>query len=123
MEKGFWARFATGEFRWIARILGTLIGLLALMEIIEALGYLDQADTRFYVIRLAFILVFAGCVIGWFKALPASLLILGGSAILFVMSIRNPGASVRSSGAFGLILVPTLVGLLYLFISLGTRKR
>jgi hypothetical protein len=116
MKKDFWARFATGEFRWIARILGTLIGLVALMELIEALGYLDGADTRFYVIRLAFILVFSGSVVGWFKELPAALLILGGCAILLVLSVRTPGAIVMT-------LVPALVGLLYLFISFGTEKQ
>ena len=123
--KDFWSRFATNEFRWIARIFGTLLGLFLLLEIIESLGYLAEADTQFYVIRVGFILVFAGCVVGWFKEFAASLLILGGTAILFAMSvramsIRAPG--VRPQGLF-LLIVPALLGFLYLAIHLGTKKK
>ena len=123
--KDFWARFASNEFRWIARVFGTLLGLLLLMEIIESLEYLAGADAQFYVIRVGFILVFAGCVVGWFKEFAASLLILGGTAILCVMSVRS--MSVRAPGfrpqGFFLLIVPALLGFLYLAIHLGTKKK
>ncbi|MDH4273030.1 MAG: hypothetical protein OEW18_13745 [Candidatus Aminicenantes bacterium] len=113
--KDFWARFATSDFRWIARISGTIIGLLALMEFIEGLGYLGQLEPRGYVLRVGFFLVFAGCAVGWFKEFAASLLILGGTAIFCVIAVGSPGA-------LRLIMFPALVGGLYLCIHLGTKK-
>lgn len=111
--KGFWVRFAGNEFRWIARVLGTIIGLVALGESIESLGSMKELETSDYILRLGFLLVFAGCVVGWFKELAAAILILAGTAML-VVGAFNPGV-VR------LAIFPAVVGLLYLFHYLGTR--
>lgn len=112
---GFWVRFAGNEFRWIARVLGTIIGLVALGELIESLGYLKELKASGYVLRVGFLLVFAGCVIGWFKELAAAILILAGTVVLVVSSF-NPGV-------IRLAIFPAVVGLLYLFHYLGTREK
>jgi|GEM_PF-2956140 len=113
--KGFWGRFAGNEFRWISRVLGTIIGLVALGELIESLGSLKELEVSGYILRLGFLLVFAGCVVGWFKELAAAILILAGTVML-VAGAFNPGV-VR------LAIFPAVVGLLYLFHYLGTREK
>jgi len=110
--KDFLPGLADRDFRWLPRILGTLIGLLALGEFIEGLGYLGQLDTRDMMLRAGFFVVFAGCVVGWFKELAASLIILGGTATI-VISGGPP---------LGVIMFPALVGLLYLIVHVGTKK-
>jgi hypothetical protein len=110
--KDFLPGLAGRDFRWLPRILGTLIGLLALGEFIEGLGYLGQLDTRGMMLRVGFFVVFGGCVVGWFKEFAASLIILGGTAIIVIFS----------SAPLGVIMFPALVGLLYLFVYVGTKK-
>ena len=50
LKKGGLKDFLPGpagrDIGWLPRILGTLIGLLALGEFIEGLGYFGQLDTR-----------------------------------------------------------------------------
>lgn len=113
--KGFWVRFAGKEFQWIARVLGTIIGLVALGELIESLGSLKELEASGYILRLGFLLVFAGCLVGWFKELAAAILILAGT-VLLVASALNPGV-------IRLAIFPAVVGLLYLFHYLGTKEK
>lgn len=113
--KGFWGSFAGREFRWMARILGTFIGFVALWGLIESLGYLKGLKASGYALRLGFLMVLAGCFIGWFKEWVAAILILVGTVVV-VVSAFNPG-TVR------LAIAPAVVGLLYLFHSLGTREK
>jgi hypothetical protein len=102
--------------RGIARVLGTLVGLFMLMEFLEGLGYLRQLDTSGIVLRGGFFLVFAGCLVGWFKELVGALLILSGTVVIGVVSART-------SLPFWVLIIPALVGFLYLFSRIGTRKK
>ena len=112
--KDFLPGIVDRDFRWLPRILGTLIGLLALGEFIEGLGYLGQLDTGGIMVRIGFFLVFAGCAVGWFKELAAFLLILGGTAIFCLIPGGPP---------MGISMLPALVGFLYLFVHLGVKKK
>lgn len=98
--------------RWLPRLLGIPVGLLMLMEFLEGLGDLAELDSRGIVLRVGFFLIFAGCVVGWFKELPAALLILGGTAM-----------GVISGGPLGIIMLPALVGFLYLYVHSAKKKR
>lgn len=113
--KGFWVRFAGNEFRWITRVLGTIIGLVALWGLIESLGYLKELEASGYVLRVGFLLVLAGGVVGWFKELAAATLFLAGTVMIIVSSF-NPGV-------IRLAIFPAAVGLLYLFHYLGIRGK
>ena len=111
--KDFLPGLAGRDIRWLPRILGTLIGLLALGEFIEGLGYLRQLDTRGIMLRVGFFVVFAGGVVGWFKELAASLIIIGGTAIIVISG--GPPLSIS--------MFPALVGLLYLLVYLVSKKK
>ncbi len=111
--KDFLPGSASRDFRWLPRILGTLIGLLALGEFIEGLGYLGQLDARGMMVRVGFFLVFAGCAVGWFRELPASLLVLGGTAT----------GIISGDAPLGIMMLPALVGFLYLYVYLAAKKR
>lgn len=100
------------SFRWLPRILGSLIGLVALGEFIEGLGYLGQLDTSGILVRIGFFIVFAGCAAGWFQELVGALLILGGTGLCWL------NAGVRAV----LFLPPAVVGLLYLFVYLSGKR-
>jgi len=111
--KDFLPGLAGRDIRWLPRILGTLIGLLALGEFMEGLGYFGQIDTRGIMLRVGFFAVFAGCVVGWFKELAAALIILGGTAIIMISG--GPPLSIS--------MFPALVGLLYLVVYLANKKK
>jgi len=64
-------------------------------------------------LNVGFFVVFAGCVVGWFKELAASLIILGGTAII-VIPVALP---------LSISMFPALVGLLYLFVHLIGKKK
>jgi hypothetical protein len=110
--RDFLPGLAGRDIRWLPRILGTLIGLLALGEFIEGLGYLRQFDTRGIMLRVGFFVVFAGCVVGWFKELAASLIIIAGTAIIVISG--GPPLSIS--------MLPALVGLLYFVVHLAGKK-
>jgi hypothetical protein len=55
--KDFWPGIADRNIRWLPRILGIPIGLFALGEFIEGLGYLGQLDTSGIMVRIGFLLV------------------------------------------------------------------
>ena len=101
------------DFRWLPRILGTLIGLLALGEFIEGFGYPGELDTRSMMLRVGFFVVFAGCVVGWFKELAASLIIFCGTAAIVISGVPP----------LGVTMFPALVGLLYLLVQLAGKKK
>jgi hypothetical protein len=101
------------DILWLPRILGTLIGLLLLGELIERLGNLGELDTRDIMLNVGFFVVFAGCVVGWFKEFAASLIILGGTAIIVISG--GPPLSIS--------MLPALVGLLYLVVHLAGKKK
>jgi hypothetical protein len=108
--------------RWIAWIFGTLIGFVALWGLIEGLQssqYESQATTPAHLVWVGFVLVFSGCVVGWFKELAASLLILGGTALLAVIALLTPSAF----RGLHFLSVPALLGFLFLFVHLATKKR
>jgi len=102
---------------WTARVVGTLIGLLMLMEFVEGIGYLGQLDAAGIALRIGFFLVFAGCVAGWFKALPAWVLILGGTVVIAAAAGRAMGR------ALPILIFPLIVGLLYLYAFMAGKRR
>ena len=109
--------------RWVARILGSLVGFVGLWGTIEGLEYnlthRAEATTSGYLIWAGFVLIFAGCVVGWFKELAASLLILGGTALLGAIALLAPSAF---RGAYTLS-VPALLGFLFLYVHLAGKKK
>jgi len=64
-------------------------------------------------LNVGFFVVFAGCVVGWFKELAAALMILGGTAIIVISG--GPPLSIS--------MFPALVGLLYLVVHLAGKKK
>lgn len=116
-------RSLVSGIRWVARILGTLIGFVALWGVIEGLQFnlehKSQATTPGYLVWVGFVLVFAGCVIGWFKDLAASLLILGGTVLLSAMALLAPSAF----RGLHFLSIPALLGFLFLYVHLAGKKK
>jgi len=116
-------RTSVSTVRWVARILSTLIGFVALFGVLEALQeYLEhrwEATTPGYLVWVGFILIFAGCVIGWFKELTASLLILGGTVLLGMIALLTPSAFRK----LHFLSVPALLGFLFLYVHLAGKKK
>ena len=103
--------------RWIARILGTLLGLLLLAEFIEwVTGTNPPTTIRDYLLAVGWVLIILGFVAGWFKELVGALLILSGTVVMGVVRART-------SLPFWVLILPALVGFLYLFSRIGTRKK
>jgi hypothetical protein len=77
-----------------------------------------------------FLLLFVGGVVGWFKDLPAAVLILGGTLLSFVTALASPGNLHRISAApmrllslafgFAIFAIP---GFLYLYAYLVSKKK
>jgi hypothetical protein len=109
--------------RWVARGLGTLIALFALFGIAEKIT--DMASFKSgrtipgYLTGAAFLLVFVGCIVGWFKDLAASLFILGGILLILVTALAFPG-SLHQVYFFS---IPALPGLLFLYAHLAGKKK
>jgi hypothetical protein len=116
-------RSLVSGIRWVARSLGTLIGLVALLGIGEwlqdKLVYKHQATTPGYLVWVGFVLIFAGCVIGWFKDLAASLLILGGTMLLGAIALLVPSAF----RGLHFLSIPALLGFLFLYVHLAGKKK
>lgn len=110
----FLDRPSVSAIRRIARIFGTLGALIALFGIMENIGFL---------------LLFVGGVVGWFKDLPAAVLILGGILLSVVTSLASPGylhwisaAPMKWLGlAFGFAIF-AIPGFLYLYVYLVSKK-
>jgi hypothetical protein len=103
--------------RWVARGLGTLIALFALFGILENIT--EGRTIPEHLTGAAFLLVFVGCVVGWFKDLAASLFILGGILLILVTALAFPG-SLHQVYFFG---IPALPGFLYLYVHLAGKKK
>jgi len=102
--------------RWVARVFGTLIALIALFGIVQ--NIIEGRTIPEHLTGAAFLLVFVGCVVGWFKDLAASLFILGGILLILVTALAFPGA--LRLGYF--LAIPALPGFLYLYAGLTGKK-
>jgi hypothetical protein len=124
----FLDRPSVSAIRRIARIFGTLGALIALFGMME-----DITEGRTILEHLTvagFLLIFVGGVVGWFKDLPAAVLILGGILLSVVTSLASPGylhwisaAPMKWLGlAFGFAIF-AIPGLLYLYVYLVSKKK
>ena len=108
--------------RWVARVFGTIIAFLALFGILGAVSYLasNKADRMIadYLLNAGLFLIFVGCVVGWFKDLPAAVLILGGFLLILVTALAFPGA-LKQVYFFA---IPALPGFLYLYVHVASKK-
>lgn len=116
-------RRPVSTLRWVARILGSLIGLMALFGVGEALTYYlertSEITTPRVLVWVGFLLILLGCVVGWFKELAGSLLILGGVVLLVAIALLTP-SEFRNAWTLS---IPALPGLLYLYVGLARRKK
>jgi len=105
--------------RSMARTLATLIALFTLFGIVENIT--EGRTIPEHLTGAAFLLVFVGCVVGWFKDLAAALFILGGIVLILVTALAFPGALwVRN---FYFLAIPALPGFLFLFVHLAGKKK
>jgi hypothetical protein len=108
--------------RWVARILGSLVGFVALFGVIESLSYhLDnpaEVSTSSILTWVGFALILLGCVVGWFRDLPAALFILGGFLLILVTALAFPGSLMRVY----FFAIPAIPGVLYLYVYLVSKK-
>jgi hypothetical protein len=106
--------------RWVARIMGTLLGLLLLTEFIEWLtGTRPPASLRDYLIAVGWLLIISGFVVGWFKELAASLLVLGGIALVSVIRLLPPGGE----WPWPIFIVAAILSFLFLYVHLASKKK
>jgi hypothetical protein len=114
---------SVSALRWVARVFGTLIALLALFGIVENIT--EGRTIPEHLTGAAFLLVFVGCVVGWFKDLAASLFILGGILLILVTVLAFPGAPGRPHAlTLGYSLaIPALPGFLFLYVHLASKKK
>jgi hypothetical protein len=119
----FLDRPSVSAVRRLARIFGTLIAFMALFGLAEAVTDLAsrKADRTVlaYLTNAGILLIFVGCVVGWFKDLAASLFILGGFLLILVTALAFPGA-LRQVYFFA---IPALPGFLYLYVHLAGKKK
>ena len=120
---GVLERPSVSAVRWVARVFGTIIAFLALFGIGEAVSYLasNKADRMItvYLINAGLFLIFVGCVVGWFKDLPAALFILGGFVLLLVTALAFPGKVTKVY----FFAIPALPGFLYLCVYLVSKRK
>jgi hypothetical protein len=118
----FLDRPSASAVRWVARILGSLVGFVALFGVMESLTYhLDnpaEVSTSGVLTWVGFALILVGCVVGWFKDLSSSLFILGGVLLILVTALAFPG-SLRMVYMFAIAALP---GFLYLYVHLAGKK-
>jgi hypothetical protein len=109
--------------RWVARVLGTIIAVLMLGEFVEGVTYWASnkpgPTVRDYLLPAAFLLIFVGCVVGWFKDLPAAVLILGAFLLILVTALAFPGELQKVY----LFAIPALPGFLFLYAHLAGKKK
>src|SRR4030042_4473285 len=105
--------------RRIAQVFSTLIGLMVLFELVESIGsYKSGRPISDYLIFAGFFLFFVGCLVGWFRALPAALFILGGLLLIVVTALAFPGKLMRVY----FFAIPAIPGFLYLYVYLVSKK-
>jgi len=118
----FLDRPSVSAVRWVARVLGTIIAFLALFGILGAVSYLasNKADRMItdYLINAGLFLIFVGCVVGWFKNLPAALFILGGFLLILATALAFPGKVAQVY----FFAIPALPGFLFLYVHLAGKK-
>ena len=91
---GFLERPSVSAVRRIGRILGTLLGLFLLAEFIEwVTGTNPPTAIRDYLIAVGCVMIVLGFAVGWFKDLAAFLLVLGGSAVVCVVTLLPPAGN------------------------------
>ena len=116
----FLGRPSVSGIRWIARILGTLLGLFLLAEFIEwVTGTRPPAALRDYLVAVGWVLIILGFVAGWFKELAASPLVLGGTALVSVIALLPPGRE----WPWPIFIVWPILGFLFLYVHLAGKKK
>jgi hypothetical protein len=115
-------RASVSALRWVARVFGTLIALFTLFGIVENIT--EGRTITEHLTGAAFLLVFVGCVVGWFKDLAASLFILGGILFMLVTALAFPGKvpAIFWKNLYTLA-IPALPGFLYLYVHLAGKKK
>jgi hypothetical protein len=124
----FLDRPSVSAIRRIARIFGTLGALIALSGMMENIT--EGRTILEHLTGAGFLLLFVGGVVGWFKDLPAAVLILGGILLSVVTSLASPGylhwisaAPMKWLGlAFGFAIF-AIPGFLYLYAYLVSKKK
>ena len=116
------AESSNSVVRWVARILGSLIGIVGLFGTIETLlwnlGNPSEVKTSGLLVWLGFFLVFLGGAFGWFKELIASLFILAATALLALVALLAPSAFKNA----WTLSIPGLVGIIFLYIHFAGKK-
>lgn len=116
---GFLGRPSASGSRWVARILGTLLGLILFAELIEWLtGTRPPATLRDYLAAVGLLLIISGFVVGWFKELAASLFVLSGTALVSVIRFLPPGGE----WPWPLFIMTTILGFLFLYAHLARKS-
>ncbi len=116
----FLGRPSVSAIRRIARIFGTLFGLMVLFELMEAIGsYKPGRPISDYLIFPGVLLFLVGYVVGWFRDLPAAVLILGAFLLILVMALVFPGKLMRVY----FFAIPAIPGLLFLYAHLAGKKK
>lgn len=113
----FLGRPPVSAVRWVARVFGTLIALFALFGIVE--NVTEARTIPEHLTGAGFLLLFAGCVVGWFKDLPAAVLILGAFLLILVTALAFPGA-LKQVYFFA---IPALPGFLFLYVHVASKKK
>ena len=117
----FLGKPSTSGIRWVARIMGTLLGLLLLVVFLDAGSNLFPATLRDYLGYFGSLLIILGFVVGWFKDLVASLLVLGGVALVAVILLLSPGGEVP--WPWPILIVPAIPGFLFLYVYFASKKK
>lgn len=124
----FLDRPSVSAIRRIARIFGTLGALIALFGIMENIT--EGRSILEHLTGAGFLLLFVGGVVGWFKDLPAAVLILGGILLSVVTALASPGNLQRISAAPMRLLflafflaIFAIPGFLFLYAHLASRKK
>jgi len=118
---GFLGRPSVSGVRRVARILGTLLGLLLLVVFLDwVMGPSPPTTIRDYLGAVVWLLIISGFVVGWFKDLAASLLVLGGIALIYVVSLLSPPGE---AWPWPILIVPAIVGFLFLYVHLAAKKK
>lgn len=104
--------------RRVARVIGTLTALLLLFGLEFSSTRLAAHRANFFY-DVGILMVFIGCIVGWFKDLAAALLILGGFLIILVTVLAFPA----SRGPVYFYTLPAIPGVFFLYAYLTNKKK